>query len=194
MIHELTWSEAALGKIKEIFYASSQLSFFNDSEGPVDELNKIFDDLSNQVKNNNQIKLRYQTKNLSYHPVEGYSVYHIIGACAVELLSEIQKIEDFIFLINDMGVLLTKKQKDYGPNNILQFGHVGLIVRMFDKISRLNNFILKNGTLANSIDKNSVQNETVIDTLMDLIGYSAIGLMLSEPDPVYGSYFLLPMD
>lgn len=63
---------------------------------------------------------------------------------------------------------LSKKQNDYGPQNIARFGTRGLVVRVHDKVARLEN-LLYSGKTAN--------NESIEDTYIDIIGYSAIGLM-----------------
>ena len=71
----------------------------------------------------------------------------------------------------DMTNLLVRKQKDYGHQNILGFGLIGLAVRLCDKIARLKT-LEKRGS--------KPQNESVIDTWMDIVGYSAIARMLSN--------------
>lgn len=65
--------------------------------------------------------------------------------------------------------LLVQKQKDYGSQNILEFGEYGLLVRISDKFHRLKN-LLQN-------DKEP-QNETIEDTFMDLRNYAQIALMV----------------
>lgn len=74
---------------------------------------------------------------------------------------------------------LVRKQADYGPENIARFGTTGLVVRMHDKIARLENLTsnLKNPW-----------NESMIDNFMDVIGYAAVGI-LWETDT-----FLLPLE
>ena len=66
--------------------------------------------------------------------------------------------------------LLVRKQRDYGHGNIARFGHVGLFVRMHDKVARLEN-LLDTGK--------APENESIHDNLMDVVGYSAIGIMWS---------------
>lgn len=68
----------------------------------------------------------------------------------------------------EVTTILIKKQRDYGPENIARFGLTGIIIRMHDKIARLENLI-SSGQRAN--------NESVQDTFIDIIGYSAIALM-----------------
>ena len=63
------------------------------------------------------------------------------------------------------------KQHDYGHDNILAFREEGLVVRLWDKISRLKNLIWNKGT---------PQNEPIEDTFIDIAGYAIIGLMLAD--------------
>lgn len=68
-----------------------------------------------------------------------------------------------------LATLLTKKQHDYGTKNILAFGPLGICVRMSDKIARLGNLRGK-----------TAKNESMIDTLMDIIGYAVVAMMLDN--------------
>lgn len=65
--------------------------------------------------------------------------------------------------------IVISKQHDYGHDNILAFREQGLVVRLWDKISRLKNLIWKNAT---------PKNESIQDTFIDIGGYAIIGLML----------------
>jgi len=67
--------------------------------------------------------------------------------------------------------LVISKHQDYGASNILAFKERGLVVRLHDKISRLQNLIWEN---------NDPVHETIEDTFMDIAGYALIGLMLNE--------------
>lgn len=87
-------------------------------------------------------------------------------ACVPELTSDV------------MWRTVCSKQNDYGPNNILRFGQSGIIIRVHDKVARLEN-LLSTGRDAS--------NESVADTYMDIIGYSVIALMLLDDT------FLLPL-
>lgn len=79
----------------------------------------------------------------------------------------------------DTATTLCNKQRDYGPNNIARFGQSGLLLRLHDKVARLEN-LLSNGREAT--------NESLHDTYLDIVGYSTIGIMLID-----GSFFL-PME
>lgn len=67
--------------------------------------------------------------------------------------------------------VLVGKQKDYGHDNILSFGIIGVGIRACDKIARYYN--LKDRP-------DSAQNEPFIDCLMDMVGYAVIGSMLED--------------
>lgn len=77
-------------------------------------------------------------------------------------------------LLDEAGDLLLRKQMDYGPTNISRApgGPLnGLRVRMHDKIARINN-LLDKGV--------SPQNESLRDSFIDLLNYSAIAIMVLE--------------
>lgn len=89
---------------------------------------------------------------------------------------------------------LIRKQKDYGPENIARFGDVGLLIRMHDKIARLENILERsNNDFNTAVLINAVSDETIIDTLVDIIGYSAIAIMWSRLDEEGIRTFLYPM-
>tara|TARA_B100000427_G_scaffold136994_1_gene113867 strand:- start:1812 stop:2225 length:414 start_codon:yes stop_codon:yes gene_type:complete len=67
--------------------------------------------------------------------------------------------------------LFLKKNKDYG-DAFANYGTVGVLVRMSDKISRFVN-VTKSGI-------NLVDNENLRDTLIDLHNYSAMAIMLID--------------
>lgn len=75
---------------------------------------------------------------------------------------------------------LCKKQHDYGVHNILRFGQQGLLIRVWDKISRLEN-------LETKTSDPQVAEESQIDTMLDIAGYATIGIMLER------GWFLLPL-
>ena len=77
-------------------------------------------------------------------------------------------------LLDEAGDLLLRKQMDYGPTNISRApgGPInGLRVRMHDKIARINNLLDK------GVDP---QNESLRDSFIDLLNYSAIAIMVLE--------------
>lgn len=80
--------------------------------------------------------------------------------------------EDYIQeLAIDIANLVTMKQNDYGPHNILEAPYgpeAGITVRLWDKISRLKNLA----------EKDTVYNESIEDTYADIAGYALIALMV----------------
>jgi hypothetical protein len=69
--------------------------------------------------------------------------------------------------------LFTKKNTDYG-DAFANYGPVGVIVRMGDKIQRLHSVSTNGVTLINS--------ESLRDTLIDLHNYSAMAIMLLDEE------------
>lgn len=67
--------------------------------------------------------------------------------------------------------LFTKKNADYG-DAFANYGPVGVIVRLGDKIQRLSS-VSKNGVTL-------VNNESLRDTLIDLHNYAAMAIMLMD--------------
>lgn len=77
-------------------------------------------------------------------------------------------------LAKEVADLVVKKQLDYGKNNILNSPvspEIGVLVRLSDKIARLNNLIGQG---------KEAKNESIDDTWQDIIGYGLIGLMLQR--------------
>ena len=82
---------------------------------------------------------------------------------------------DHMRKIQDEGLeLFKKKNQDYG-DAFANYGPIGVLVRMGDKISRLNN-ITKNGITM-------VEGEKIRDTLIDLHNYAAMAIMLIDEEP-----------
>uniref|UniRef100_A0A6M3IHB2 Nucleotide modification associated domain-containing protein n=1 Tax=viral metagenome TaxID=1070528 RepID=A0A6M3IHB2_9ZZZZ len=71
----------------------------------------------------------------------------------------------------ELAELVIKKHQDYGEENILTFGELGVLVRCSDKVARLRNILQNNLT---------VQYEGKMDSWKDLGGYSIIALMLNN--------------
>jgi hypothetical protein len=77
-------------------------------------------------------------------------------------------------VLDGAGNLLIKKHKDYGPTNISRSpgGPLnGLRVRMHDKTARINHLIDSGAT---------PENESLRDSFIDLLNYSAIALMVLD--------------
>lgn len=83
-------------------------------------------------------------------------------------------VADMWSVLDSAGNLLISKHHDYGPLNIARSpgGPInGLRVRMWDKIARINNLV--------DGDKKP-NNESLRDSFIDLLNYSAIALMVLD--------------
>jgi len=67
--------------------------------------------------------------------------------------------------------LFAKKNEDYG-DSFADYGPIGVIIRMGDKIKRLSS-VTNNGI-------HLVKTESIRDTLIDLHNYSAMAIMLLD--------------
>ena len=83
-------------------------------------------------------------------------------------------IRDVWRILDQAGNLLIRKHHDYGPKNIAHSpgGALnGLRVRMWDKVARINNLLDSNV---------SPSNESLRDSFLDLLNYSAIAMMVLD--------------
>jgi hypothetical protein len=77
-------------------------------------------------------------------------------------------------VLDSAGNLLIRKHHDYGPKNVSQSpgGPLnGLRVRMWDKVARINNLV---------DSKVHPSNESLRDSFIDLLNYSAIAIMVLD--------------
>ena len=94
------------------------------------------------------------------------SIWHAICSEAIAELREINEWDSAW-----MGRLLARKQHDYGHGNINAFGEFGVLVRLSDKIERYSNL--------RTLQKQG-RNESIKDTLDDIVGYCVIIQMLRD--------------
>lgn len=174
------WEEAATKTVAALFSYIKNYSDMYD----VNELHLFENKLSNNDLTNmkNIINLMIDNKIWESDPAYNETndidvkrkneIYHLKHWATLSLISVamLRKIKNFEY--NEYSFFVKKtviaKQKDYGPNNISRFGINGLVIRMHDKIARLENLISKN---------NIPQNESILDTLLDIIGYSIVAIM-----------------
>jgi hypothetical protein len=141
------WDEGAYAALQHLCIFAAEIPYDENIWTP------IFDALGTHVRN---------------HPDKTGVILSLLERAGVAALHELP---DGSFSIDDMHKLLVSKQHDYGHENILHFGIVGVAVRLCDKIARMRN-LLKRGT--------SALNEALTDTYMDILGYAAIALMLED--------------
>ena len=84
-------------------------------------------------------------------------------------------LDHFEDILNEIRVIMVRKHQDYGPLNIaLAPGGAmnGLLVRMHDKMARLENLYYKSSNTPNY--------ESIEDTFIDLANYAIIGLLVQR--------------
>ena len=79
------------------------------------------------------------------------------------------KIEEYQNIQKELLDTFIKKNQDYGNVNLDTFGKIGIMIRLQDKINRFIN-VSKNNI-------NLVEDETLDDTIKDLINYSYLFLI-----------------
>lgn len=67
--------------------------------------------------------------------------------------------------------IFVKKHKDYGKDNILDNGELGIVFRINDKLRRIQNLISRPG---------DPMNESVRDNWQDIAVYAVIALLLKD--------------
>ena len=121
----------------------------------------------------------YLTKDKIYRLVrESEDWYYIIdnnNNLKSYLKYRFEKVEesDIVTIAKEIAELVEKKDKDYNSafsKTLKEYGNVAYFLRIDDKLNRLKNLMLNNN--------NPVVNESVEDTLKDIIGYTL--LMLKE--------------
>lgn len=80
--------------------------------------------------------------------------------------------EDGVDLVlAELKSMMLRKQADYGPKNITDFGALGCLVNANSKVNRLRNLLMNNKT---------PNNESIDDSWVDLANYAIIALMLRK--------------
>jgi len=147
-------------------------------------LENIFSRLSALVKENNFTQLNIDNEN----------IFLLTSMNAIKMLNELLDTKRFTFLQTEIYNLLVNKQFNYGPKNIIEFGILGIIVRMYDKVARLVNLITKADSLKNALNVSTIKDESIIDTLFDIVGYCTMALMIESEDSEFGNMFLFPFE
>tara|TARA_B100000900_G_C20464476_1_gene668709 strand:- start:417 stop:758 length:342 start_codon:yes stop_codon:yes gene_type:complete len=99
------------------------------------------------------------------------NIYNMISNMFINCDNENIREYQYKKVHNEGLELFLKKNQDYG-DAFANYGTIGVLVRLQDKLSRLM-----------SVDRNSlrcVDDETMRDTLIDLHNYSAMAIMLMD--------------
>lgn len=86
-----------------------------------------------------------------------------------------KSLDDFESILSEIRVIMVRKHQDYGPLNIAMApggAMNGLLVRMHDKMARLENLYYKSSDTPNY--------ESIEDTFIDLANYAIIGLLVQR--------------
>jgi hypothetical protein len=157
-----TWNDASLLALKKILPSDEEFSFVGDT---ISRLVSSFDESSNSTVKMLRTHLDIFINEMFYEDKKNASSeWKSIGRIANMLAYSL----GFNLTIPYVHEVLCRKQHDYGHSNIQRFGRAGLMVRVHDKVARLENLIENNST---------PNNESIQDNVMDVIGYAAIGIM-----------------
>lgn len=149
--HQVTWDASAQTYVAQVWESASTYSFIKD--GGIDTIRDHLDYMIDNYFNKTDTPTHREWLKL--------------GVLAVSGCATLDEAETYTTLVG--------KQRDYGPNNIARFGNSGLLLRLHDKVARLENLVANN---------REATNESIQDTYLDIVGYSVIGLMLMD-----GSFF-----
>lgn len=81
--------------------------------------------------------------------------------------------QEWLKVVGEVYSLFCRKNSDYGPNNIAGLGIEGVVVRLFDKFMRLK-------TLTFNTPESVVEDETIEDTVLDIIDYGVIYILVKR--------------
>lgn len=82
-------------------------------------------------------------------------------------------LKEYDKVFDECRSIAVKKNNDYGMESLRMFGGQGIFIRMHDKISRLNHLIKQN-------NNQLVQDESIEDTLKDLINYANYMILIQR--------------
>lgn len=157
-----TWNAAAARAINMIF----NIFTFEYSEDSAAGLRKM-------RQNYDVVFFNYFQKDAA---VAGAGLSFInLGALA--LAAAAREFSDF-YTEEEITAVVCQKQADYGSDNIARFGRDGILVRLHDKIARLENLTAKAAV---------PNNESIKDNYLDVIGYCTVGSLWESGE------FLLPL-
>ena len=117
-----------------------------------------------EIENNNSYKIIDDKDERHY-----YSKYRFIKVPETNEVYE----SEIVTIAKEIAELVEKKDKDYNSafsKTLKEYGNVAYFLRLDDKLNRLKNLMLNNN--------NAEVNESIEDTLKDIIGYTL--LMLKE--------------
>lgn len=178
-----TWQRSAFEKIEYVF----NLDVDN-------KWNEVFDIIEDMDSAYNSVLEKTGSLQDTSNEALSYGSYLIWHYLSIKSIHALRSVNCEITKASILNTLISK-QRDYGKDNIVKFGSAGLLIRMQDKLSRLQNLLNKSNYNFNAaLSVNAVPGESVIDTFIDIIGYSIIGIMWCSIDEETGEReFMLPL-
>lgn len=157
-----TWNAAAVIALSKILPPEEEQDLAWDS---ISKIIASFEDASMPIIKMLRVSHDVFIDDMFHHEAKDASqAWRGIG----RLASMLSRSLGFNLTLPEVHETLCRKQHDYGHENIQRFGRAGLMVRVHDKIARLENLV------GNNTNPN---NESIKDNVMDVVGYSAIGIM-----------------
>lgn len=89
----------------------------------------------------------------------------------MDKIEQLDRLQQMAIIQTEAKELFSKKNKDYG-DAFATYGPIGVLVRIGDKIQRLQSISKSGVTL--------VEDEKIRDTLIDLHNYAAMAIMLLD--------------
>lgn len=102
----------------------------------------------------------------------GDTIRPLVDAVCAQLVIDTAAGKEFVRYSLANALLMNRKQKDYGPHNISEFGVYGCLIRMSDKLKRIVN-------LMNNRKRRNV-NESIADSFRDLSNYGIIAQIVDD--------------
>ena len=157
-----TWEAAAYQSATELYssFHLTQQRFVNVDYRPATNLRHAIDEY---------ILSKLYLESSGTSRVDSHKQYW--AALSMNAIAMAKKIFNQDILLTHVVTTVINKQRDYGHNNIAKFGITGLVIRVHDKVARAENLLMKQDY------ENAVENESLFDTLMDIVGYSIIAFM-----------------
>lgn len=160
----MSWNNASHAAVKFIFSAAEAVGEFSTLPVVRDTFNQMIDDF--------WLKTGYDLDAATM-------AWSHLGALALGAGRNAGAFPKDPEFAEHIAAVLVRKQTDYGHENIARFGNGGLLVRVHDKIARLENLAARG---------QDPKNESISDNYGDLVGYSAIGMMWNQET------FMLPLE
>jgi hypothetical protein len=168
----LTWELAAYNAAEYLFnkfehFVKNGTPIFHSDKTEIENLRNCIDQYINSKLY--LVEVPGENKNSSKVYINHEQKWAILAGNAYAMIKK--NYPDKYFTMIDVVMTIIKKQRDYGRKNIEKFAITGLVIRVHDKIARAENLLTK-------VDnKNDVENESLFDTLLDIVGYSIIATM-----------------